>query len=163
MSRHTEHLLLQSVSRSLMGQSGSCCAVSSFLGDEVHGASILRPNHIDHMTLTVFVLGWQGIRVEVNGQVLSQGGNLNADRITDTTSRVQMRSNPDFLPAAVIVGLQPGLQLQARSSVQNKSSSALRACALLCLLRPSDCRLTRRATGKFCLFFPLFFQPALQM
>lgn len=31
----------------------------------------------------------QGVRVEVNGQVLSQGGNLGADRITDTTSTVQ--------------------------------------------------------------------------
>ena len=52
--------------------------------------------------------------MEVNGQVLSQGGNLDADRITDTTSRMQRRSNPGFLPAAVIVGLQPGMPLQVR-------------------------------------------------
>ncbi len=50
----------------------------------------------------------QGMRVEVNGQVLSQGGNLGADRITDTTNQLQIRQNPDFLPSAIIVGLQPG-------------------------------------------------------
>ncbi len=52
--------------------------------------------------------------MEVNGQVLSQGGNLGADRITDTTSQLQTRPNPGFLPAAVIVGLQPGMPLQVR-------------------------------------------------
>jgi hypothetical protein len=35
----------------------------------------------------------QGVRVEVNGQVLSQGGNLGADRITDTTSAMQVAWN----------------------------------------------------------------------
>ena len=35
----------------------------------------------------------QGVRVEVNGQVLSQGGNLGADRITDTTSAMQVGRN----------------------------------------------------------------------
>jgi hypothetical protein len=35
----------------------------------------------------------QGVRVEVNGQVLSQGGNLGADRITDTTSAMQVGQN----------------------------------------------------------------------
>ena len=64
--------------------------------------------------------GWtaalpQGVRVEVNGQVLSQGGNLGADRIADTTTRVQHRSNANFLPAAVIVGLRPGAPLQVNS------------------------------------------------
>ncbi len=56
----------------------------------------------------------QGVRVEVNGQVLSQGGNLGADRITDTTNQLQVRPNPAFLPAAVIVGLQPGIPLQVQ-------------------------------------------------
>lgn len=123
------------------------------------------------------LFAFQGVRVEVNGQVLSQGGNLGADRITDTTSamqaslwqpalaacirivhamphkpysvcrcgwlirtaaylqqsvlqqngnswgyttanhRLQVRSNPDFLPAAVIVGLEPGVPLQVCSGL----------------------------------------------
>lgn len=57
----------------------------------------------------------QGIRVEVNGQVLSQGGNLGADRIMDTTSRMQTRQDPGFLPPAVIIGLQPLRPLQVPS------------------------------------------------
>ena len=33
----------------------------------------------------------QGLRVEVNGQVLSQGGDVGADQLTDTTAAVTSR------------------------------------------------------------------------
>ena len=56
----------------------------------------------------------QGIRVEVNGQVLSQGGDVAADQVTDTTSATPVRRNPAFLPAAVIVGLDYGVPLEVR-------------------------------------------------
>lgn len=56
----------------------------------------------------------QGIRVEVNGQVLSQGGDVAADQLTDTTSALPVRQNPAFLPAAVIVGMDPGVPLNVR-------------------------------------------------
>lgn len=54
----------------------------------------------------------QGVRVEVNGQVLSQGGDTQADQIKDTSSTTISRSNGGFLPAAVIIGLIPGSPLQ---------------------------------------------------
>ena len=54
----------------------------------------------------------QGVRVEVNGQVLSQGGDTQADQIEDTSSTTIVRSNQGFLPAAVIIGLIPGVPLQ---------------------------------------------------
>ena len=53
----------------------------------------------------------QGVRVEVNGQVLSQGGDTQADQIEDTSSTTIVRSNQGFLPAAVIIGLIPGVPL----------------------------------------------------
>ena len=56
----------------------------------------------------------QGIRVEVNGQVLSQGGDVAADQVTDTTSALPVRQNPEFLPSAIIVGLDPGVPLEVR-------------------------------------------------
>ena len=60
----------------------------------------------------------QGIRVEVNGQVLSQGGDVAADQLTDTTSALPLRRNAAFLPAAIIVGLEPGDPLEARAPDQ---------------------------------------------
>ncbi len=51
----------------------------------------------------------QGVRVEVNGQVLSQGGDTQADQIEDTSSATIARNNGGFLPAAVIIGLIPGV------------------------------------------------------
>ena len=54
----------------------------------------------------------QGVRVEVNGQVLSQGGDTQADQIEDTSSTTIARTNQTFLPAAVIIGLIPGVPLQ---------------------------------------------------
>ncbi|KAK9803015.1 hypothetical protein WJX72_000035 [[Myrmecia] bisecta] len=50
----------------------------------------------------------QGIRVEVWDQVLSQGGDVSADQMADTTAALQTRQNQDFLPAAIILGLTPG-------------------------------------------------------
>ncbi|KAK9825612.1 hypothetical protein WJX74_010253 [Apatococcus lobatus] len=61
---------------------------------------------------TLFMPGVQGVRVEVNGQVLSQGGDTQADQIEDTSSTTIARSNQGFLPAAVIIGLIPGVPLQ---------------------------------------------------
>lgn len=52
--------------------------------------------------------------MEVNGQVLSQGGDVAADQVTDTTSTTPVRQNPAFLPAAVIVGLDYGVPLEVR-------------------------------------------------
>jgi len=52
--------------------------------------------------------------VEVNGQVLSQGGDVAADQVTDTTAALPQRHNPGFLPSAVIVGLDPGVPLEVR-------------------------------------------------
>jgi len=63
----------------------------------------------------------QGIRVEVNGQVLSQGGDVAADQLTDTTSALPVRQNPAFLPAAVIVGLVPGEPLNVRNLAHEMS------------------------------------------
>ncbi|KAK9813648.1 hypothetical protein WJX73_001491 [Symbiochloris irregularis] len=50
----------------------------------------------------------QGLRVEVNGQVLSKGGDVGADQVMDTTAESVDRDNNDFLPLAVILGLSPG-------------------------------------------------------
>ncbi|KAL0046818.1 hypothetical protein WJX82_010658 [Trebouxia sp. C0006] len=54
-----------------------------------------------------------GIRVEVKGQVLSQGGDVGADQIADTSGRSNSsaRNNTGFLPAALVLGLQPGVPL----------------------------------------------------
>lgn len=50
----------------------------------------------------------QGLRVEVNGQVLSKGGDVGADQVMDTTAETTLRDNNDFLPVAIILGLTPG-------------------------------------------------------
>ncbi|EFN53518.1 hypothetical protein CHLNCDRAFT_136597 [Chlorella variabilis] len=54
-----------------------------------------------------------GVRVEVNGQVLSRGGDVAADQLEDTTAAQQQRSNASFLPSAFIMGLLPGSRLEA--------------------------------------------------
>ncbi|KAL4452476.1 hypothetical protein ABPG75_008138 [Micractinium tetrahymenae] len=56
--------------------------------------------------------GVPGIRVEVNGQVLSRGGDVHANQLQDTTAAVEPQpSNASFLPSAFIMGLQPGGKL----------------------------------------------------
>lgn len=65
-----------------------------------------------------YIAPLQGIRVEVNGEVLSQGGDVAADQVTDTTSAVSVLRNSAFLPAAIIIGLQPGNPLEVRPAQQ---------------------------------------------
>ena len=66
------------------------------------------------MTCWSVISSVQGIRVEVNGEVLSQGGDVAADQVTDTTSAVSVLRNPAFLPSAISIGLQPGNPLEVR-------------------------------------------------
>lgn len=63
--------------------------------------------------------GVPGVRVEVNGQVLSRGGDVAADQLEDTTAGVQQRRC-----AAVVVGAR--LKLEAGQDVLN----VLRTCCV---------------------------------
>ncbi|KAK9917087.1 hypothetical protein WJX75_000778 [Coccomyxa subellipsoidea] len=56
--------------------------------------------------------GVPGLRVEVNGQVLSQGGDVSADQVEDTTAETQTRAQADFLPVALVLGLSPGVPVE---------------------------------------------------
>ena len=52
--------------------------------------------------------GVTGIRVEVNGQVLSQGGDVAADQLEDTTAETISRCGCTTSKAAVQLVLPPG-------------------------------------------------------
>ncbi|KAK9837118.1 hypothetical protein WJX81_003998 [Elliptochloris bilobata] len=52
--------------------------------------------------------GIPGLRVEAGGQVLSQGGDVGADQVEDTTAETRVRQHTDFLPIALVLGLVPG-------------------------------------------------------
>jgi hypothetical protein len=56
--------------------------------------------------------GAQGLRCEVNGQVLSAGGNVGADQVEDTQAVATARPRADFLPQALVLGLAPGVPLE---------------------------------------------------
>ena len=81
------------------------------------------------LTPTLLYPELPGIRVEVNGRVLSRGGNVVADRLADTVGQTQNSGDgsssstttsssgvadgdSSLLPSAFIMGMQPGVPMQ---------------------------------------------------
>jgi hypothetical protein len=72
-----------------------------------HVDAVERSHVVAQPEVHTAILRLQGIRVEVNGQVLSQGGDVTADQVSDSTNYVT-----DY-PAAVLTlaPSEPGLWL----------------------------------------------------
>ncbi|CAL8464733.1 g4268 [Coccomyxa elongata] len=99
------------------------CGKKSLKGGEGGLSKACKPNspmqlNVSHGTEWVSLhpgLRWPGVpglRVEVNGQVLSQGGDVSADQEQDTTAETRTRAQADFLPVALVLGLSPGVPVE---------------------------------------------------
>ncbi|KAL4450153.1 hypothetical protein ABPG77_010822 [Micractinium sp. CCAP 211/92] len=105
-------------------------------------------NRVVSLTPTLKYPEVPGIRVEVNGQVLSRGGDVQANQVQDTTAAVEPQQtrqalrSASFLPSAFIMGLQPGSKLDVEVVVVAEDGVTTDRYPLELLLVESEQRLT---------------------